>query len=156
MSPFVAHLRRHEAENVVDKFASAPPGTFERLYTAEGLRKRLDEPGWVRVWVVKCGRRIVGHASLYDLGEPDLVVFGHIGVERDWRGWRLAAKLQTSRLRFCDEHGLTLVGAIALGNDASWFGCRRNGFQYLGHNPENGETTVFRPPVNLDGQPGKV
>lgn len=146
MTPFVAHLRRHEAENLTDKFASAPPGTFEKTYTLANYRKRLDEPGWCRVWVIKDGEKIVAHASLYDLGEPDGVVFGHIGIERPYRHLGYAKPLNKRRLALCDKHNLTLCGAVAYGNDASFHGCRRVGFEFLRYDTKTRETWVYRPP----------
>jgi hypothetical protein len=140
------HLRRHERENETERFALAPPGTFARFYTRMNLRKTLTEPGWCRIWVVRFADKIVGHASLYDMGEPDGVVFGHIGIEKPYRGWRLAADLQRQRLAFCDEHDLTLCGAVALGNDTSFHGCRRMGFEYLRQDPDTKEIWLFRPP----------
>lgn len=145
-----AHLRRHEQENLTDRFMSAPAGTFEKIYTSANTRKGLTESGWCRVWAAKFANKIVGHASLYDLGEPVVdgirVVYGHIGIERPYRGWRLAVDLQKHRLAFCDAHGLTLTGAVAPGNDTSFHGCRRNGFEYLRQDPVTKEIWVFRPP----------
>lgn len=143
---FWAHIARVEKENETEKFASAPPGTFRKIYTAKALRKTLAEPGWCRVWVIQEDDLIVAHASLYDLGEPDGVCFGHISVEGPWRGLKLAARLQKSRLAYCDANGLTLVGAVAPGNDTSFHGCRKVGFQYLRQDPDTKEIWVFRSP----------
>lgn len=150
MTAFWRHIARHELENVTERFASAPPGTFRQVYTRAGARKSLSETGWCRIWVCWDGPEIIAHASLYDLGEPDGVCFGHIGIEKPYRGKRLAAGLQRARLAFCDRYNLTLCGGIALGNDHSFHGCRRNGFEFLRFDPATQETWVYRSPRTAD------
>lgn len=128
MSALARHLKRIELENAVERWAVVPDGTFAKLYAREHLVKRLFEPGWCRLWVRFDGDEIVGHASLFDIGEGD-VVGGHISVELPHRGKRIARWLQDQRLPFCDSHGLTLTGPIAPGNDRSAHGCKRMGFE---------------------------
>lgn len=151
MKPLAAHLLRVEKENETEKFQSAPNGTFSRLYTRTARRKQLDTPGWLRIWAVKVGTDIVAHASLYCLEVPDDVAdricYGHISVEGPWRGHGLYGKLQAKRLGFCDRHGLTLVGAVAQGNDGAWFAHRKYGYQFLKIDPENKSIWIFRPPA---------
>lgn len=146
VSLLLDHLLRHEQENEKERWARAPAGTFGQIYTPENLAKSLRERGWCRLWVVPLDGKIVAHASLYDLGEPDGVVFGHVGIEHPYRKLRLAEELQALRLSFCDEHGLTLCGAVALGNDVSFHGSRRWGYEFLRFDPETSETWLFRSP----------
>lgn len=143
---FSEHLRRHEKENETEKFSGAPAGTFERFYTKEARAKPLTEPGWCRVWVYRFGGKVVAHASAFDVGEEDGVVYGHIGIEKPYRGWGIAKELQTARFAFLDEHNLTLVGSVALGNDHSFHGCRKAGYEFLRFDPHTQETVVYRPP----------
>jgi hypothetical protein len=150
VKPFTAHLRRHELENRTEKFASVPEGTFAEIYTRNAIRQQLGTPGWLRIWVIKVGQDIVAHASLYCLQQPDdvsdRICYGHIGIERPWRSRGLYGKLQASRLGFCDANGLTLVGAVALGNDNAWFAHRRYGYEFLKIDLESKSVWMFRPP----------
>lgn len=127
MSPFEAHLERHEAENAEEHFSPAPYGTWAKVYTRAARCKRIGQPGWCRLWGLRDGPRIVAHASLFDLGESD-VVFGHIGIEKAYRGKRLVNVLQAKRFAFLDLHQLTLCGVVAHGNHVSMRGCLRQGF----------------------------
>lgn len=150
MKPLAAHLLRVEKENETERFASVPNGTFAQLYTRTARRKQLDTPGWHRIWVIRVGTDIVAHASLYCLEQPDDVTdricYGHISVEGPWRGQGLYGKLQKSRLGFCDQHGLTLVGAVALGNDTAFHTHRKYGYEFLRFDPDTKETWIFRAP----------
>lgn len=152
MKPFTAHLLRVEKENEIEKFTSTPDGTFAKLYTCARICRQLGTPGWLRIWVVKVGTDIVAHASLYCLEVPDDVTdhicYGHISVEGPWRGHGLYGKLQAKRLGFCDQHRLTLVGAVAQGNDSAWFAHRKYGYQFLKIDPENKSIWIFRPPAD--------
>jgi predicted GNAT family acetyltransferase len=142
------HFVRHELEAKEEGFADAPEGEFARICSEENLGKSLREPGWSRVWVVTRNCRIIGHASVYDLGQED-VVFGHIGIERAYRGQGIAKELQASRFTFLDKHGFTLTGGISPGNHVSLKGCLQNGFEVL---PDRGDgkTWVYRDPVQSD------
>ena len=139
-----AHIARIEAENAIEHWASVPDGTFAKLYANEHLRKRVGEHGWCRLWVYWHGPEIVAHASVYDIGEQD-VVGGHISVERPYRGKRIARWLQDRRFAFLDDRGLTLTGPIAPGNERSAVGCARMGFQHVRVDDE-GNTWVARAP----------
>lgn len=146
MTPLQSHLLRLEIENSTEKWANVPDGTFEKLYASKNLAAPLYSPGWARVWVLETRTgQIVAHASLFDIGEWD-IVGGHISVERPYRKHRHARTLQDMRLAFCDKHGLTLTGPIAVGNDTSWFGCRRMGFKFARYDKEERQVWVYREP----------
>lgn len=146
MSLLAEHLRRVELENESEHFADLSPGGLARLYSGENLAKPLNVQGWARLWTVERYGRVVAHASVYDLAEHE-IVFGHISIEREHRGSGLARVLQRMRFRFLDEHGLTLCGGIARGNEVSLRGCLANGFEVL-RVDHAGTTWVYRDPVS--------
>ena len=138
------HLERHEREALTERFADVTPGLFASIYSDENRTKPLTEKGWCRVWALPQGDRIIAHTSAYDMGEGD-IVYGHLGIEKEWRGHGYAARLQAERAVFLDRHGLTLCGAVAPGNVVSLKGCLANGFQVLRVDP-NGSVWVYREP----------
>lgn len=142
------HFARHELEAKEEGFMDVPEGEETRICSYERLERSLREPHWTRVWIVYRNGKVIAHASIYDLGAPDGVVFGHIGIEQPYRGQGIARELQASRFSFLDKHGFTLAGPISPGNDVSLRGCLANGFQVL---PDRGDgkTWVCRFP----GQP---
>lgn len=146
MDAFAQHLLRIEQENLSEHWA--PPtyrdGDFAMLYARENLRKRFTEPGWCRVWCHFVNELIVAHASIYDIGQGD-IVGGHLSVEFPYRGKRVARSLQNRRLTYCDNHQLTLTGPIAPGNTKSAEGCKAMGFVPI-RVDEHGATWVARPP----------
>jgi RimJ/RimL family protein N-acetyltransferase len=138
------HFTRHEFEAKEEGFMDVSDGELARIFAPEHLAKAVGEPGWSRIWTVGRDGRVVAHASTFDLGQGD-IVFGHIGIERPYRGQGIAKELQRSRFAFLDEHGLTLTGAVFPGNAVSLRGCLANGFKIL-EDFGNGLTWVFRPP----------
>jgi predicted GNAT family acetyltransferase len=109
------------------------------------MSRHLCESGWARVWAVERDGHVVAHASVYDLGQGD-VVFGHLGIQRPYRGQGIARELQAHRFAFLDDHGLTLSGAVAAGNQVSLTGCLSYGFAVASMN-EAGGTVVYRAPL---------
>lgn len=138
------HFSRHEREAEEEGFTDVPKGEFARVCSPKRLATPITMPRWSRVWWVKRDGKIVASAVLYDLGQDD-VVFGHIGIERPYRGKGIARVLQYQRFSFLDEYQLTLAGPIYPGNDVSLKGCLANGFQVL---PDRGDgkTWVYREP----------
>jgi hypothetical protein len=148
--PFWQHVARIERENTTEKFSLAPPGTFRRIYSAEAIRKPLTEPGWCRIWCARLGRDILGHASVYDLGEPDGVVFGHISVEKPVRGQGIYGMLQAMRFAFLDKHQLTLAGPCALHNDNAFHLHRKYGYKVLSSRVTADTIWMYREPRALN------
>lgn len=145
MSLLYEHFARHEAEAKVEKFMDVPDGELARISSPERLARAITEPDWTRIWYVERDGMVVGHATLYEVGQGDLV-FGGIGVERPYRGQRIARILQRLRDAFLDRHQLTLVGPIFPGNDISLRGCLATGFVVL-PDQGDGKTWVCRYPV---------
>lgn len=145
------HLLRHETENQTERFQSVPDGTFALIYTNEAMARTLDEPKWLRLWVVYEGADIVAHASLYCLGIPadveDKICYGHIGIERSHRGEGLYKELQALRLGYCDRYRLTLTGTVAHGNDNAWHLHRKWGYVYL--STEKDGIRMYREPMGV-------
>ncbi len=150
MDELAAHLARIEKENETEKFSHAPAGLMASIYTIENRRKSLSESGWCRLWFAVDGEKVVGHCSLYDLGEPDGVCFGTINVERPYRGQGIYGQLQARRFAFLDKHQLTLAGPVAFGNDVAFHAHRRAGYQYLRQCAETLAVWIYRPPQPPD------
>lgn len=145
-SKLLEHVWRIEAENEIEGSWKSEPGAMALVYSQENLSKAIGTPGWCRVWVEPFGGNVVGHASAYHLpGHPDGIVFGHIHVERPYRGWRMAATLQRKRGEWLDRHDFTLLGAVAKGNDVSLVGSLKSGFRIMQHDAD-GSTWVARIP----------
>lgn len=142
------HLQRHWAENSTEGWASCPEGTFEAKYSADARRKQVGEIGWCRLWTWYYDGKVVGHASLFDSGEPNLA-YGHIGIEASYRGMGIARKLQVQRLSFCDEHQLSLAGPCSATNRHSYDGCLKMGFRHVGTD-DNGDRWMLRLPAGLE------
>ncbi len=129
---FRAHITRICRENEAERWSPANVGEqFDVAYSPERMAAPLDAPPWSRVWAAERLGRVVGHASLLGTGEPDGVVYGHISVERDYRGLGVMRELQSARLGFADEFGLTLVGPCAAHNARSYRMCVGYGFSEL-------------------------
>ena len=143
-SNFWSHLANIERENETEKFTNGQPRQF---YTREGLHKRLHESGWCRIWTAKVDGRIVAHASLFDIGEPDRICGGMICVESAHRGQGIYTILQHMRLRYCDQHGLTLVGVVTEANQKAIAIHEKHGYTVLKYDPELKETWMMRAPV---------
>lgn len=144
------HFARHEIEADEEKFMDAPHGSFALIISPENLSKSLQDPGWARVWVVERNGKVIAHASVYDL-QHELFVFGHIGIERAYRGQGIAKQLQEARFAFLDKHQLTLAGIVYPGNTVSLQGCLKNGFERIEEARSDGLIWVYRPP----GQPSE-
>lgn len=138
------HFARHEIEAEEEGFMNVPRGELSRVCSPERLAKPITVPGWTRVWTVVRDGKVVAHTSLYDVEQND-IVFGHIGIERPYRGRGIARVLQYLRFAFLDAHELTLTGPIYPGNDVSLRGCLASGFKVL-TDQGDGKTWVCRSP----------
>ncbi len=95
------HRREHDAGPSFMPFTVGDSGPNVR--DVESVAYGLDKPGWLRVWVARVDKSIIGHVDLRGgrlTSELHHATLG-IGLETGYRGHGLGRRLMQQAIEFC-------------------------------------------------------
>jgi RimJ/RimL family protein N-acetyltransferase len=123
------------------------PGSVGTFPTYENWRRIILESGWYRresQFIAIEGRKYIGLAGVYNEVEtPETMFNGLTGVDRDYRGRKIALALKLLTIRYAREHGAKVVTTNNDARNAPMLAINRK----LGYQPLPGHYVVVK---NMD------
>jgi GNAT superfamily N-acetyltransferase len=123
------------------------PGSVGTFPTYENWRRIILESGWYRresQFIAVDGRKYIGLAGVYNEVEtPETMFNGLTGVDRDYRGRKIALALKLLTIHYAREHGAKVVTTNNDARNAPMLAINRK----LGYQPLPGHYVVVK---NMD------